>query len=162
MKALPEPRNDYERKLLDNIERHGCQVTSVFDPDGDGPAFSYSVGIPLKFGAPEVIVVGLPIELGHRLVNTYRDRVRAGDRFVPRTPYQGFLEGFPVSFVVVAARHREQYLRSARWLHGGVAFDALQLVFPTKAGVWPWDPSAPEGFLKAQPLLDSEHDAPAP
>ena len=44
-------------------------------------------------------------------------------------------------------------MRSACWLHGGADFEALQLIWPDTAGVWPWDAAASEGFRASQPLL---------
>ena len=69
--------NDYERKILRHIEDFGCSVTSVFDPEGDNPPFTYSIGIARSTGAPELIVVGLESKISHWLVNEYRRRCQA-------------------------------------------------------------------------------------
>lgn len=144
---------DYERNILAHIEAYGCSVTSVFDPDGREPTFSYSIGISKGTMAPELIVVGLKQELGHWLVNEYNRRVRKGETFAPGVLYLGFLEGFAVQFRAVAAEHRQNYMRSTAWLHGGPDFEAFQLIWPSTDGVWPWDPKATEWFRANQPLL---------
>ena len=72
---------EYERNILQHIEDHGCSVTSVFDPDGKEPPFSYSIGIARSSGAPEIIVVGLNAKLAHWMVNEYSRRCQAGERF---------------------------------------------------------------------------------
>ena len=144
---------DYERNIHTHIEEHGCSVTSVFDPEGSEPPFSYSIGIAKTAMAPELIVVGLKPEMGHWLVNEYNRRVKAGESFVPGVLYLGFLEGFSVQFRPVARKHREEYMRSATWLHGGPDFEALQLIWPSTTGVWPWAPEASEWFRANQPLL---------
>lgn len=145
--------HDYERKILDHIEQFGCSVTSVFDPDDHNPPFSYSIGIARQTNAPELIIVGLESKLAHRLINQYNHRVTAGERFMPEVLYLGFLDGFAVQFGPVARVHREDYLRSACWLHDGPDFDALQLIWPSTSGVWPWDPSASDWLRENQPLL---------
>ena len=147
---------DYERNILKNIEEYGCSVTSVFDPKENDPPFSYSIGIAKSSGAPEVIVVGLKPEMGHWLVNEYNDRVRKGERFAPGVLYLGFLEGFAVQFGPVSREHREEYMRSATWLHGGPDFEAVQLIWPSTSGVWPWEPAAGEWFSSNQPILAGE------
>ena len=38
------PLNDFETRTLDNIATHGWSALHVFDPDGLGAEFSYSVG----------------------------------------------------------------------------------------------------------------------
>ena len=147
---------DYERNIHKNIEEYGCSVTSVADPDGNEPPFSYSIGIAKTALAPELIVVGLKPEMGHWLVNEYNRRVKSGERFVPGVLYLGFLQGFAVQFSPVAREHREGYMRSATWLHQGPEFEALQLIWPSTSGVWPWDPEADVWLRDNQPLLTGE------
>ncbi len=144
---------EYERNILDHIQQHGCSVTSVCDPDEAEPPFTYSIGIAKQTGAPELIVVGLSSKLGHWLVNEYNRRVTEGERFAPDVLYLGFLEGFAVQFGRVARPHREEYMRSACWLHAGPDFDALQLIWPSTSGVWPWESEASEWFRTNQPVL---------
>lgn len=145
--------NQYEKNILAHIEAHGCSVTSVFDPDREEPPFSYSIGIARSAGAPELIIVGLASKLCHWMINEYNHRVRAGESFVPGVDYLGFLEGFSVQFGPVSREHREEYMRSACWLHDGPDFEALQLIWPSTSGVWPWDPNASDALCQRQPLL---------
>ncbi|MBH9554051.1 DUF4262 domain-containing protein [Inhella gelatinilytica] len=144
---------EYEQNIHTHIEKCGCSVTSVFDPDGDEPPFSYSIGIAQSSQAPELIVVGLKPEISHWLVNEYNRRVRAGERFSPGVLYADFLEGFEVQFGLVDRQHRAEYMRSASWLYGGPDFEALQMLWPSTSGVWPWDSEASEWFRANQPLL---------
>ncbi|MBK6922880.1 MAG: DUF4262 domain-containing protein [Deltaproteobacteria bacterium] len=141
-----------EKKALEDIERFGCHVIHVL-PEGDLPGFSYSVGVQKSVGAPEVIVLGLGREIAHSIVNEYNTRVRGGERFLPGRFYDGFLEGFEVTFERVHRGHYREHLGWDLWLHKGDAFDALQLVYPTTSGVWPWDPVEPNLFRARQPLL---------
>jgi hypothetical protein len=154
--------NEYESNLLAHIEKHGCSVTSVFDPDGSDPPFSYSIGIAKSVGAPELIVVGLNSKLGHWLVNEYNRRVRSGERFSQGVLYLGFLDGFAVQFGPVARSHRQEYMRSATWLHSGPDFEALQLIWPSTSGAWPWDSEADDWLRNNQPLLAVEASSDAP
>jgi len=144
---------EYERNILKNIEEHGCSVTSVVDPDEKEPSFTYSIGIAKSSGAPEVIVFGLNTKLSGWMVNEYNRRCQAGERFQSGVFYLGFLDGFAVQFGAVAPEHRSEYMRSACWLHGDPEFAALQLIWPSTSGVWPWDPEASDWFRTNQPLL---------
>jgi len=146
--------NPAEQRILDDIEQFGCHVTSVFDPKQTEPSFSYSIGITKSLGVPEVIVVGVNHKLGHSLVNSYMDRARVGEVFLPGVPYLGFLTGFPVYFRQVIEEHRKTYMLSANWLYDGTEYSALQIVYPTTAGIWPWDPAVSDWFRTNQPMLD--------
>ena len=145
--------DDYERNILAHIDEYGCSVTSVFDPEGNHPPFSYSIGIPKSAAAPELIVVGLESKLSHSLINQYNRRIKAGETFVSGVLYLGFLEGFAVQFGEVSRAERAERMRSTVWLHGGPDFDALQLIWPSTTGAWPWDPEASAWLRASQPLL---------
>lgn len=144
--------NDSEKKIIENIKGYGCHVTSVFDPDGEEPSFTYSTGITEMLGAPEIIVVGLNHELGHFIVNDYLDRLKAGENFKVGEFYREFIEGFDVTFEEVSEENKNEYMCSSVWFNGD-SFPALQLVFPTTSGVWPWQEQASPRFKSLQPSL---------
>lgn len=145
--------NEYEKNILDHIDKFGCSVTSVFDPDEEDPPFTYSIGITKSYGAPEIIIVGLKKDISHWIANEYKRRVSEGETFVFDIPYLGFLEGFPVRFGPVIETNKKEYMRSTCWLYQGSDFDAVQLIWPNTSGVWPWDANASEWFRSNQPLL---------
>ncbi|MEJ1097011.1 MULTISPECIES: DUF4262 domain-containing protein [unclassified Pseudoxanthomonas] len=149
-----------EQRILDDIEQFGCHVTSVFDPNQVDPSFSYSIGLTKTLGVPEVIVIGVRSELGHSLVNLYMERARGGESFLPSTPYLGFLSAFPVYFRPVLEDYRKTYMLSATRLYGGTDFQALQIIYPTTSGIWPWDKAASEWFRNNQPLLGESAGGP--
>ncbi len=149
-----------EQKALADIELYGCHVIHVLAED-DRPPFSYSVGIQRSSAVPEIIVIGLKQPLSHFIVNEYNRRVRTGARFKLGQRVSGFIEGFECEFRAAhPSRHRD-YMGWDLWLYDGGAFDALQLVYPTTSGVWPWDAKADEWLHVWQPLLERavSHDA---
>jgi hypothetical protein len=141
-----------EQKALEDIRTHGCHVIHVLE-EGSLPPFSYSVGIQQTSKVPEVMVVGLNRELAHFIVNEYNRRVRLGDEFFSGHADSGFLEGFDVRFERVAKAHYPTYLGWDLWLYGGAGFEAVQVIYPTTDGIWPWDSAAPSWFKEQQPLL---------
>lgn len=145
--------NPLQQQILANIRSHGCHVNAVFDPDGLEPTFCYSVGLGKTFDAPEVIVIGLQPELGAALINLYRDRASAGDELECGVPYSGFLVGFPICIGPVAKHNRANYMLSACWLYGDSDFEAVQIVYPSTSGVWPWEAGASGWFRNNQPCL---------
>jgi Domain of unknown function (DUF4262) len=134
-----------ERKALADIEQYGCHFIHVLAEDDLSP-FSYSVGIQRSSGGPEVIVIGLEQSLSHFIVNEYNRRVRAGERFAPGQRVSGFIEGFECEFRSVHPSRHRGYMGWDNWLYGGRPFEALQLVYPTTSGVWPWMPKRMSGF----------------
>ena len=139
-------------KALADIEEHGCHILHVMEDDA-GPGFSYSIGIEKTSSQPELVVTGLKRDLAHWIINEYKDRVRAGERFEPDNPYSGFLGDFDVLFRPVLKEHYEEYFGWGRWLYEGDDFRVYQLIWPSTKGLWPWDPNAPDDYTYFVPLL---------
>jgi len=86
-----------KEKALSDIEKYGCHILHVME-EGEYPRFSYSTGIEINTGQPELIITGLKQELAHWIINEYNNRVKAGEVFEPNKYYQGFLDDFDVIF----------------------------------------------------------------
>ncbi|UTF60905.1 DUF4262 domain-containing protein [Gilvimarinus sp. DA14] len=141
-----------EEKALKDIEECGCHVLHVMQ-EGEYPRFSYSIGIQRSTGQPELIVTGLKQELAHWIINEYSNRIKAGEIFSPGNFYDGFVGGFDVTFKEVEEKHYQEYFGWAQWLYKGNNFNALQLIYPSKSGVWPWERGAPADFTWFIPRL---------
>jgi hypothetical protein len=63
------------------IEGGHWKVFGVPGESDDTPGIAYSVGFAETFDHAEVVLSGLPIEIGHRLVNDIGELIRNGRRF---------------------------------------------------------------------------------
>ena len=143
----------YDQRVSHDIEKFGCHIMSVFDPEGQDLNFSYSIRIQKKVNAPEAIVIGLNPKLGHALISHYHHGVRDGKSYLPNVAYEGFLDGFPIYIEpVTAPRHHDLMLGCERY-YGDVGYRAVQLIYPTTKGLWPWEPGVTDTFIKNQPML---------
>lgn len=148
--------NESEKKIINNIEEYGCHVTSVFDPEERDPDFTYSIGIYKVENQPELLVLGLRHELSSWIVNEYNRRIKEGEKFVLGEYYEGFIEGFQVTFQEVADKYKNEFMLSCNWLYGGINYPVMQLVFPSVKGLWPWEKEASEGFKILQPSFQEK------
>ncbi len=146
-------RAAHENHIGSSIEKYGCFVLSVADPDGAEPPFSYSIGITLDSGHPEAIVFGLSPRLGPWVINEYNRLIRAGKKFMPGVTYEGFLQGFPVYIESADPRKTQDFMFACNRLYGEFGYPVVQIVIPTTAGVWPWEKGAGRAFRRIQPLL---------
>jgi hypothetical protein len=125
-------------------------------PEDDvGPPFAYSVGLYRTFGNPEVIVLGLDLDLMHRMINMIGEEVRRGRRFADGGAASGILEGYDVRFHAVARRHYPEHFGYTHWFYKGDNFPALQCLWPDKQGRFPTDGDFAEPLRARQPLLVS-------
>ena len=142
-----------EQKALDDIERCGRHILNVLEDD-EYPNFSYSIGINQTLNKPELIIVGLKKEIAHPIINDYYDRLNKGEIFEPGNYYGNFLDGCEVLFIDVAEQYYESHMGWCRWIYKGNKFNALQLVYPTTDGIWPWDKEADESYRWWQRILN--------
>ena len=142
-----------ERKALADIEEYGLHIIHVREEDEMAP-FSYSIGIGKSLGMPELIVIGLRPEVAHAAINECYRQMKAGIAIAPGVRVEDLLGGgFECVIGEVARERMRDYMGWAFWLYDGPGFRAWQIVYPSTAGVFPWEPEAPAGFKAWQPLL---------
>ena len=66
--------------------------------DNEGSAFAYTVGLYHSFGHPELIVGGLPLDVGHSVLNIAGESIRRGVRYSAATQSDEFLENRACTF----------------------------------------------------------------
>ncbi|WP_420810589.1 DUF4262 domain-containing protein [Deinococcus gobiensis] len=123
--------------------------------DDEGPGFAFTVGLTANYQHPEIIVLGLPLELMHALLNVIGRAVKGGHRFEANRHYAGLLTDAECAFIDVAATHCRDFLGTAMWFYQSHPFQALQCVWPDKQGTYPWDESCSTDWQVLQPLLDT-------
>jgi hypothetical protein len=160
--AVSSDLDEYELKVLSNIEKSGCHVTTVFDPDGNNPSFSYSAGFTKSVGQPEVITFGLRHEVMHSMINNTLRQCERGLELQDFSRLTDLLEGFDVMVRAIPSEWIErEYFNSAMWFHrhefGTDLTRAVQLVWPSSTtGLFPWEPNCHESVIAAQPALYSK------
>ena len=143
--------NEYEPKLLENIQRHGWQCTSVFG-DEQGPSFSYTIGLFQSFGHPELIIFGLEHKVAHGILGVAANAAASGNPINLNAPSDRLLQGYSSVFVEVPKSVYESYVLSTLWYYQGDSFPLFQVVWPSARGNFPWHPAEAATFAN-QPVL---------
>jgi len=144
--------DDDERDFLDKIREAGWFRTQV-DADADGPGFSFTTGFWANVGQPEIIAFSLKSETAHAIFWTLFDRVNAGESLPVGVPVEDVVARLNVMLLPVAKRHYPEYLGWSSWFHRHRDFPCLQLVWPDRAGLFPWQAGFDEAFRHDQPDL---------
>lgn len=153
---IPAEYQELHDWLVEQADTRGNAVLSVGPSDGIGN-YCFTAGAWRTHRVAEAVVIGLPTQLATVLLDAYVDRAAMGERFEVGRAYDDFFDGIPVTFQPVAKPHYLEFFGSAFLLYPKGDFPALQIVVPTPDGHWPWDPDAPEGFARWQPLLTASH-----
>ena len=139
------------RELHDKVEHFGWAVVHTED-EGDGPGFSYSVGLHRSFQHPEVIAFGLREDTRQQILNNIANQVRSGVRFEPNQTSDQVLNGFDCAFRAVAPGAVRYYMGMAvRFYDADVP--ALHCVWPDRNGHFPWDAASAAEYRWLQPML---------
>lgn len=152
----PTPEDDFDRKLLDDIARHGWHMISV-EADESGPGFAYSIGLYRTFDHPEILIIGLDGEVMFGMINGIGEAIRdRKKRFAHLDESDDVLEDYLVAFCNVSPKHYRDHVSYARWYYGGDDFPLLQCVWPDSAHRYPWHLDFPEALAERQPILDPD------
>ena len=152
---MPVAEDDHDRKLLSDVAQYGWHIPYIL-ADETCPGYAFSVVFYLKFGHPEVLVMGLSQPIAHQFINLVGGHLMTGRVFQPRERTDDLAQGFPCSFIPIAIEHYREFLGYNGWFYRSLKqpFPALQLVWPDKQGRFPWETDYDQKFSKLQKLLD--------
>jgi hypothetical protein len=153
---MPVASDEPDRKLLSDVTNYGWHILHIF-ADKNEPCYSFSVGLYLKFGHPELLVMGLSQPIAQQLINLAAGYIANGRVFRPGERSDDLMHGFACSFVPILINHYQHYLGYNIWFYRSLKkpFPALQLVWPDKKGRFPWENNYDNKFLSLQRLLDA-------
>ncbi len=102
------------------------------------PPFAYTVGLFANFHHPELLIVGLPLDAMHTMLNTLGERIKAGDVFTPTDRIAGVIKRFEVVVrAVKKPKSLSEYVWYARRFYGRKRFSLMQVLWPDRDGKFP-------------------------
>lgn len=119
------------------------------------PGFAYSVGLWSFRQVPEVIVVGMPLVHAKETIDRYAELAADGKTFRPGEHSEEFVPGFRFVFEQVARCHYQEWFAKAYELYPAGDFPALQLLWPDRRRIYPWQSLFGRVNREPQPLLTS-------
>lgn len=127
------------KQVAENILRCGWHCLHIAPcKDGEAP-FTYSIGFTETFGAPEVLVFGLPAEKAHSLLNACASALKGGHAITPDVENPKILSGgYKVIFRRVRPECFGEYLGVAGRYYQGGPFGAVVMFLPDSEHRFPW------------------------
>jgi len=119
--------------IQDKIDTYGWSCVGVFDPDGNDPSFTYTVGLAAHGGA-EYMIAGLDPHQATPLLNDIGARLTDGERFDEYS--DSLLIDFRVRFVDMTGNHQANVARDY-WWGNEVALRVRQVLWPDPQGRLP-------------------------
>ena len=144
-----------EQSFVSAIREHGWFRTRVF-AEGDHPEFSFTTGLWVTLGQPELIVVGLKSEIAHAILwDVFRD-LSSGVQLPLRRRTDTVFGNQPACLFKMDKKFYAEFLGWSRWFYAGDDFPCLQLVWPDRSGVFPWEPNFDPAMAGIQPDLTED------
>lgn len=143
--------DERDRNIAAKIRRFGWNVNGV--SGGSTADWAYSIGIWHSLREPEVCVFGLPARTAMSVVNVVGGLIRDGERLHDGQRRDDVLDGYDV----VIRMARPPWYR--RFFGAGIDFyqrppmPMAQVVWPDRAGLFPWDEGVDEWCRQSQPRL---------
>ena len=141
-----------EQRVIDDVSKYGWHCVNIM-AEGDEAPFSFTVGLFHTYKHPELIIFGLPSEVAHGVLNLAVEAAQRGKPIDLSAPTDELLEGYPCVFVPVPEAEYHEHVGFCRWYYEGNGFPLYQIVWPSRAGQFPWHPEATAAFRAAQPVL---------
>jgi hypothetical protein len=140
-------REEYFKKVYQNIDQFGFHVTYVMESIGFTP-FGYSTGLFKNFKIPELFISGLPNGLTNTLICNYADKFKFNEIPIDEKVYD-LIDRFPIYFIEIPNEALEDYTLSSFKYYEDRKFKYLQLIFPDLNGHFPND----QGYDYDQKIL---------
>lgn len=153
---LPDFKIPHAEKIDWMIEASGWALEAVSprtDTDPPVAGYAYTIGFPERYGFPEVAVFGLTPVAAHGIVNLVADALAGGTEIPLRVELVGLLDNeLRCVFVPVDLDVWGEMFSVGRAWHRG-EFDLVQLLWPDKRGLLPYEEGFDPRLVYAQPVL---------
>ena len=146
-----------EKRITSDVEKYGFHVALV-PGDGYSPAFAYTIGLYKTYGHPELICFGLNQDLLHSVLWSGKELLDKQPEPDQSIGYPSFIGDYDVRFLTVDKAWYRYYFGYGIWFNQGRDFPALQVVWPDKQALFPWEESFNPAWKAGQPLLDRNKD----
>ncbi len=148
----PADMDAIDRRAVADVKRYGWHIILIPPGEEPGePAFAYSIGMMHSLGHPEILMSGQPSTLLGGWINEIGEQITAGYPLVVGKVREGVVEGFAVTAEPVTAVARDDAVGILRPFYRRDDVPALQCVWASPAGHFPWQAGAPTELELRQP-----------
>ena len=145
------------KEIQNKIDQYGCYIVLV-EPNDYLPGYAYTIGLHQKFKHPEIICFGLSTALLGDLLNNACASIINGSPLNAGVLYDEFIKNYPVQFLNVNKSYYSDYMAICNIFYRTDDYPALQMIWPDKQSLFPWESGFNPDWKFKQPLLDRNTD----
>ena len=143
--------DDIERDVLTHVQKFGWSCINVPAESGQ-PTWTFSIGFYETWHFPELVVIGLTLEVAHSTLTFVARQLAEGRRIDLASPNDELFND-PCCFIEVPKQHYGDYVGTAVWFYNWGDFPLYQIVWPSRDGYFPWNELASDYLKQMQPVL---------
>ena len=144
--------DEKERDFTNNIRKHGWTAMHVFG-DEERPGFSYTTEFQCNLDQPEIMTFAMKQDNAQDFFWSAWHFLKNGGELLPAHFTRDLSEQGRMALFTVAKRHYAEHLGWSRWFYAGDNFGCIQLVWPDRNDVFPWQKGFDAAFAGLQPDL---------
>ena len=141
------------QRIHDDVAEFGWHVVAVKVDGTTEDIFAFTVGLFQTHEHPELVIVGLPMKSAHGILSTCVQRIEEGKRFEDGQARTDVLNRFTAAVVEVDRSHYSEYLGSAIGFYESEDFPVLQIVWPDRNNLLPWQAGYDHESFGSQTVL---------
>ncbi|MDF2495425.1 MAG: hypothetical protein K0S66_2359 [Sphingomonas sp.] len=145
----PDTLDEAERSFCDTIRQHGWLRTAALAEEGK-PGFSFTTGFGVTAQQPELVIFSTADDVVHDIFWALYRRASSGLAMPVGRRTAEVFSNLPAYLFPVAPRNFAAYLGWSRWFYRGDGFSCLQIVWPDRSGVFPWEDGFDRTFASDQ------------
>lgn len=153
-----------KKKIITNVRTPDVHLMAIREYK-DTPQFFYTIGLFHHFQHPEILIMGVDVNVAHDILMRAHALIKSGGTIQPWNDLPRDMTHTPMRSVPVDASHYSNFLGFGMWFYkslGGSkpdAFPALQFVWPDVMNeIYPWENGYGVGFFSEQQLLCGEQE----
>jgi hypothetical protein len=154
---LPDFHIPHAEKIEWMIETNGWALEAsppMSDADPPVPAHAYTIGLPAHVDFPEIIVFGLTPVAANGLLSMVIGALAGGTDLPLDAELVGLLDnGLRCRFAAVLSGERDRWCSTAVSWYRGSDFGLVQLIYPDRTGVLPYESGYDHRMRLAQPVI---------
>jgi hypothetical protein len=139
-------------QTIARIREYGWQVMMI-PADDNGPGWAFTIGLWHTHGFPELAMFGLDVHDMKACLNELGRQAVEGRPVEADQVRDEVLENHPVTLKTVDLRWYRAFFGSAIMFYRRPPFPVLEVVWPDREGLFPWQPESDEPYRALQPQL---------
>lgn len=161
---FPKGISPMKKKIIANVRTHDFHVVAIRE-ENDTPQFFYTIGLYYQFQHPELLIMGLDVNVAHDILMRAHALIKSGGTIQPWTNLPIDMTHTPMRSVPIDASNYSSFLGFGMWFYRSLGgsrpdtFPAIQFIWPDVWNqIYPWEAGYDKGFFDAQTVLCSDQE----